>query len=184
MTGVQTCALPISNNNSTSNVTTSAGALVGGAITAGTSLTIKGVSASNWGLQNSSAYTLTATNGDISLVGVGLNGTYQMGSLIASAGSIGISSVSTSSVWSYYAQSGSQVNYIALNDINIASYAVTYSSAINLSNILIRTTNGDIVLSARGGVTSNGSVSQVLYMAGVAVKAGRNFTIQIGRAHV
>ena len=103
---------------------------------------------------------------------------YQLGALLATSGSIDISSVSTSSSWGYYAQNGSQTNYVALNDITLASYATTYSSAVNLQNAMLRTTNGDIILSVRGGASNNGAVSQVLYMAGVTINAGGDFTIQ------
>ncbi len=137
-------------NNTTSNVTSSAGVLVSGVLTAGNDLTVKGATASSWGIQNNS-YTLTSDAGDITLVGVGAHGIYQMGSLIAAAGNISASAYAKSSSWAYYAQAGSQKNYIA---------------------------SGDITLSARGGVNSNSAVSQIFYTAGVVINSGGDFTIQ------
>ena len=166
------------SNNTTSNATGSSGVLVSGVLTAGGAFTIKGVSASSWGIQNSSAYTLTAGAGDLTLIGVGIHGIYQMGSLIATAGNIYSSAYATSSSWSYYAQSGVQKNYIASGNIDLIGYSTTYSSALNIHNILMRTTTGDITLSAKGGLAGNGAVHQATYLAGVVINSGGDFIIQ------
>jgi hypothetical protein len=164
-------------NNTTSNVTSSQGVLISGVLTAGSDLTVKGVTASSWGIQNNS-YTFTSDAGDITLIGVGAHGIYQMGSLIAAAGDISASAYAKSSSWAYYAQAGSQKNYIASGNIDLVGYSTTFSSALSIQNILMRTTSGDITLSARGGVNNNGEVSQILYTAGVVINSGGDFTIQ------
>ncbi len=166
------------SNNTTSNVTGSPGVLVSGVLTAGGALTIKGISASGWGIQNSSAYTLTAGSGDITLVGVGAYGIYQVGSLIATAGNISASAYATSKIWSYYAQSGVQKNYIALGNIDLVGYSTSYSSALNIQNILMRTTTGDITLSARGGSVGNGASHPAIHLVADVINAAGDFIIQ------
>ncbi|MBU3594824.1 filamentous hemagglutinin N-terminal domain-containing protein [Polynucleobacter sp. 86C-FISCH] len=164
-------------NIATSNTTASIGVLVGGVLTAGGSLTIKGVTASSWGIQNSSS-TLTAGSGDLTLVGIGAHGMYQLGSLIAPAGSISVSAYALSSTWAYYAQVGSQKNYIASGNIDLVAYSTSYSSGLNIQNILMRTTTGDITLSARGGLTGNGSSHPAIHLVGDVISAGGDFIIQ------